>query len=575
MPQRYFYLFLSLVSLPVTVFAQSISSFSPASGNVGTLVTLIGTGLNMVTAVAVNGTACVVLDKTSTSVRLLVMPGTTTGPITVTGGTPAASTSAFTVTRTALNTTQQGPKLVGTGAIGNAYQGTSVALSADGTTLAVGAPLDNNVNSSGATWVFTRSGTTWSQQGPKLVGTGAVGGAQQGYYVALSADGTTLAVGAPFDNNSSGATWVFARSGTTWSQQGPKLVGTGAVGNAQQGTSVALSADGTTLVTGGLLDSSNAGATWVFTRSGASWSQQGPKLVGTGAVGVAEQGYSVALAADGTTLAVGAPFDNSNAGATWVFTRSGTTWSQQGSKLVGTGAVGNAQQGWSVALSADGTTLATGAPFDDINSHVGATWVFARNGTIWSRQGPKLVGAGSVGGVQQGWAVALSADGTTLATGGYGDNTASGIGGTWVFTRSGASWSQQGPKLVGTGAVGNAQQGWSVALSADGTTLATGGTYDNGGIGATWVFSTASSPLAQRSAAGPWGGARFFPNPFTEQLTISGGAGSGTLRLFNSTGRTLLSRAYHDGQLLDLSNLPAGLYWLQLDQAPARPLLKR
>jgi hypothetical protein len=69
-------------------------------------------------------------------------------------------------------------------------------------------------------------------------------------------------------------------------QQGPKLVGSGAVGNAAQGYSVAVSADGNTAIVGGSQDNANTGATWVFTRSGGVWSPQGPKLVGSGAVGL-------------------------------------------------------------------------------------------------------------------------------------------------------------------------------------------------------------------------------------------------------------------------------------------------
>ena len=572
-------LFLLLSGLPVASFAQTITSFSPASGNVGTLLTLTGTGLNLVTAVAVNGTPGVLLDQTGTVLRLLVMPGTTSGPLTTTGGTPATSSGSFTVTRTPLGTAQQGPKLVGTGAVGayGPYQGLAVALSADGNTLAVGGPFDNTYV--GATWVFTRSGTGWSQQGPKLVGTGAMGprGISQGQSIALSADGNTLAVGGYGDNSNVGATWVFARSGTTWVQQGPKLVGTGAVGPSSQGRFVALSADGTTLAVGGDSDNSGSGATWVFTRSGTAWTQQGPKLVGTGAVTPygPYQGRSVALSADGTTLAVGGEGDNGLSGATWVFTRSGTTWTQQGPKLVGAGAVGagtSVYQGHSVSLSADGTTLATGAFYD--NGKVGATWVFVRSGPAWSQQGPKLVGTGAVGLSVQGQSVALSADGNTLAVGGYQDN--SNAGATWVFARSGTAWSQPGPKLVGAGAVGNdVFQGIAVVLSADGTTLATGGPGDNSGAGATWVFSTASSPLAQRPAAGPRTSARFFPNPVADQLTPTGGPPTGPLRLFDSTGRTLRTATYRDGQPLDLSTLPPGLYWLQLDQQAPQPLLKR
>jgi hypothetical protein len=70
--------------------------------------------------------------------------------------------------------------------------------------------------------------------------------------------------------------------------------------------------------------------------------------------------------------------DNSGIGATWVFTRSGGVWTQQGSKLVGTGATGSPQQGWSVALSADASTAITGGPNDE--SEVGVSWVFVQPG---------------------------------------------------------------------------------------------------------------------------------------------------------------------------------------------------
>jgi uncharacterized protein (TIGR03437 family) len=158
----------------------------------------------------------------------------------------------------------------------------------------------------------------WGQQGGKLVGTGEVGIALQGHSVALSGDGNTAIVGGPGDD-SAGAAWVYARSGGVWSQQGGKLVGTGAAGNAQQGSSVALSTDGNTAIVGGYNDNGIVGAAWVYTRSGGVWSQQGSKLVGTGAVGIALQGSSVALSGDGSTAIVGGAWDNNNAGAAWVF----------------------------------------------------------------------------------------------------------------------------------------------------------------------------------------------------------------------------------------------------------------
>jgi uncharacterized protein YdbL (DUF1318 family) len=222
--------------------------------------------------------------------------------------------------------TQQGPKLVGTGAVGQSAQGFSVALSADGSTAILGGIEDNSY--SGAAWVYScrSQDHLWTQQGSKLVGTGAVGDAQHGYSIALSSDGNTAIVGARADNSNTGAVWVYTRSSNgLWTQQGSKLVGTGAVGQSQQGYSVALSSDGNTAIVGGPLDSfvtdiGSAGAVWVYTRSRKGlWTQLGSKLVGTAAVGLASQGQSIALSGEGDTVLVGGPADNSDAGAAWVF----------------------------------------------------------------------------------------------------------------------------------------------------------------------------------------------------------------------------------------------------------------
>jgi hypothetical protein len=270
----------------------------------------------------------------------------------------------------------------------------------------------------------------FSQEGSKLVGTFAVGLAEQGWSVALSADGNTAIVGGLADNRITGAAWVYTRSNGVWTQQRSKLVGTGAVGNAAQGISVALSDDGNTAIVGGAFDNVNTGAAWVYTRSGDVWSQLGNKLVGAGAVGNAGQGVSVALSADGSNAIVGGPFDNLNTGAAWVYTCRGTVW---GTKLVGTGAVGNARQGVSVALSADGSTAIVGGVED--NSYIGAAWVYNHNGTVWTQQANKLVGTDSTGSARQGHSVALSADGKTAIVGGLADNGVTGA--AWVYARSG------------------------------------------------------------------------------------------------------------------------------------------
>ncbi len=473
----------SSASNSVTPAAPSTITFSPSSGTIGTLLTITSsdTDLSGQQGVAVNGVAAIVLSSSTTTITAMVMPQATTGTISVTtsAGT-TTSTSDFTVSAASSIANQQGSKLVGTGGSGTAGQGWAVALSADGNTAISSGSSDNS--NTGAVWVYTRSGTTWTQQGSKLVGTGATGSALQGSSVAISADGNTAAVGGYNDSGNVGAVWVFVRSGATWSQQGSKLTGSSPVGSSYQGQSVAISSDGNTLIVGGFGDDSNAGAAWVFTRTGTTWTQQGSKLVGTGASGAAKQGQSVAISADGNTAIVGGLDDNTSAGATWVYTRSGTTWTQQGSKLVGTGATGAAKQGHSVAISADGNTAIIGGFVDD--SSRGAGWVFTRSGITWTQQGSKLT-ANSV--AYQGRSIGLSADGNTAIIGGDGDTSL--VGAVWVYTRSGTTWTV-GSKLIGTG-TGSAQprQGSSCAISADASTVLVGGYGDNSSAGATWVFT--------------------------------------------------------------------------------------
>jgi hypothetical protein len=129
------------------------------------------------------------------------------------------------------------------------------------------------------------------------------------------------------------------------------------------------------------------------------------------------------------------------------------------------------------------------------NAYVGAAWVFTRGDGVWNQQGGKLTGTGAVGpDVLQGSSVAVSADGNTAIVGGAGDNAY--VGAAWVFTRSNGVWTQQGRKLVGTGAIGQSEQGNSVALSADGhSTAIIGGDLDNATFGAAWVFVAPARPL--------------------------------------------------------------------------------
>jgi hypothetical protein len=414
------------------------------------------------------------------------------------GETGIGAGGAWVFVRSGGTWTQQGGKLVGTGHagegefahVGEGEFGVSVALSADGDTALIGAPADDERK--GAAWVFTRSGSTWTQQGAKLTGTDETG-TWFGTSVALSADGNTALIGGPNDDTFKGAAWVFTRSGSTWTQQGAKLTGTDETGLGRFGASVALSADGNTALIGGWNDDDRQGAAWVFVRSGSTWTQQGEKLVGTGGVGEREFGASVALSADGNTALIGAPEDDSDVGAAWVFTRSGSTWTQQGAKLTGTSEVGDGRFGFSVALSADGDTALVGGPRD--NGDVGAVWAFTRSGSTWTQQGAKLTGTGETGAGEFGRSVALSADGNTALSGAPEDDAA--IGGTWVLTRSSGVWSQQGSKLTAD-EEDNSEFGVLVALSADGNTALVGGWNDDRRKGAAWVFTRSGGVWSQQ-----------------------------------------------------------------------------
>ncbi len=173
---------------------------------------------------------------------------------------------------------------------------------------------------------FVQEGGKLSEESPSF-----------GETVALSADGSTMLIGAPGEDGGRGAAWVFTRTGSTWTQQGEALAGGEESGASEFASSVALSADGDTALIGGAGDDGHTGAAWVFTRTGSSWTQQGEKITGGGEVGPGWFGRSVALSADGDTALIGAFDDDVYQGAAWVFTRTGSTWSQQGAKLVGSG----------------------------------------------------------------------------------------------------------------------------------------------------------------------------------------------------------------------------------------------
>ena len=172
----------------------------------------------------------------------------------------------------------------------------------------------------GAAWVYTRSGTTWTER-KKIDATvlgDIVGAAGFGNAVSLSSAGTTALIGGHQDGASAtGAAWVLrdlARPGTSKrNSRGAGLTGS----QPDFGISVSLSGDGNTAAVGADADAGNTGAAFLFSRSGTTWSAVQPKIGEPGPNEVFGKG--VALSSDGQTMAVGAPNDSTGIGATFVF----------------------------------------------------------------------------------------------------------------------------------------------------------------------------------------------------------------------------------------------------------------
>lgn len=327
------------------------------------------------------------------------------------------------------NWKQTGNKLVGTGdLIKVSFQGSSVSLSSDGKRLATG--VFSSFAYSGAVWIFEYSGS-WSQMGNNPIGVGSIDGFVQGYSVSLNSNGNTLAFGGNVNSNDNGEFWAYTLSGGNWKQVQNKQVGTNGSTINGQGTSVSFSSDGKRLSIGQYSDNLYVGAAWVFEYSQGKWLQMGNKLVGTGAISNSSQGSSISLSSDGNTLAVGGREDNFNTGAVWVYTFSGGNWSQIGNKLSGDN-FGD-EFGISVSLSSDGKILAVGE--SGYNNNKGAACIYNFSNGKWQKKWGPIFGTGAVGNASQGITVSLSSDGQTLAIGGVADNNSAGA--AWIFKNCG------------------------------------------------------------------------------------------------------------------------------------------
>lgn len=428
--------------------------------------------------------------------------------------------------------------------------GEALALSADGTTLAVGArgedgsatdvngPENDDRREAGAVYVFVRVDGEWSQQAYIKPANSGVGD-QFGTSLAIAASGSTLVVGAPAESSDartvdgdpandkafeSGAAYIFERTGTTWRQQAYLKTSNSDVSDGV-GKAVAISGDGLFVAVGAPGEKSNAtgingdgsdnskpdaGAAYVFARTGSAWMQQA--YIKAQYTDPSDAfGSALALSDDGSTLAVGAPTEDSSAtgvggtfdtaspgsGAVYVFTRSGVSWAQQAYiKASNTGP--DDRFGNAIAMSRDGSIMAIGAEQEDSRATTiggaedddsfaasGAAYIFHRTGTQWAQDAyvkPPNTGIGDLFGTS----ISISGDGTSLIVGAYAEaSAATGIGGdmadnsapiagaAYVFSRWTGAWVLQAyVKASNTLTIDSFAT--DVAVSADGLTFAAG-----------------------------------------------------------------------------------------------------
>jgi len=356
-----------------------------------------------------------------------------------------------------------------------------------------GRELRIQVDDGAAVYPLTVDPLCWVEEAKLLAGDGA---AYDYFGISVSLSGDTALVGAYGDNVSyTGSAYVFVRSGTSWTQQAKLLASDGATDD-MFGASVSLSGD--TALVGARGDDDNgsaSGSAYVFARNGTSWTQEAKLLASDGA---AQDYFGISVSLSGDTALVGARFDDDNgnkSGSAYVFARRGTSWTQEAKLLAGDGAA-NDWFGDSVSLSGD--TALVGARFDDDNgSASGSAYVFARNGTSWTQEAKLLPSDGATYD-EFGGSVSLSGD-TALVGAPLDANNGSYSGSAYVFARSGTSWAQAAKLRARYGATYD-WFGGSVSLSGDTALVGAHADDDNGSdSGSAYVFA----PPPPCACAGP------------------------------------------------------------------------
>ena len=367
--------------------------------------------------------------------------------------------------------------------------GEGATISADGNYAVIGAYYKPNFR--GTAYVFLRTGNTWAQQAI-LTPSGGNTVHAAGYFgtsVALDATGTRVAVGMRFGDTAAineGCVFIYKRTGTSWAQE-TFIQATDKATQDAFGISVDINGDGDYIAVGSYKANhssiSDCGAAYVFTRSGTSWSQQA-KLVASNAAEEDFFGESITISKDNDYIAVGAPgHDNggglTGAGAVYVFLRSGTSWAQQ-AYLQHSDKVYGDEGGrfHSIDLNDDGEYLIFGTKRKPYATSRGAAYIFIRSGTSWSQQA-KIVSSDLANNDWFGYACKLSGGGDRAVIGAPRESTSTtSNGAVYIFSRSGTNWSQTKKLLASDKGAGD-WLGEDIGISDTAGRIVAGAPYDD------------------------------------------------------------------------------------------------
>ncbi len=353
------------------------------------------------------------------------------------------------------------------GNTGDAF-GRSISFTSDGSRMAIGAPGEDGHR--GATHIYTRTLTAWTEEAV-LVASDSDIYEQFGESVSLASDGSRIAIGERGLNAHEGSVYIFSRSGSTWTHE--KKLNPGPFAYHNYGSTVSMTADGSRIVVGAPgFSNGNDGFVYVYSRSGISWTQEfvTPALEYTA-------GTSVAIDAGGDHMVAG----SWNCvfflqGCARVYSRSGALWTLEQTLIASDSASSNLL-GLSVSIAADGSRVSTSAR--GANSNAGAAYIFASaSGDPWHQEQKITGGTPS----QFGNSVSLDAAGDLVA---IGEHT--GVGDTFIYSRSGSLWTQDWRNTAGDGVNGD-YFGTPVAITGDGTRYAGGAESQSGYAGAAYVF---------------------------------------------------------------------------------------